>query len=88
MSAEATQNARASENITNTEVQADTVSTHISTEAQKEAAKHSAAAAVASAKSRASARTFGAIAEGISGVAGGGIAAYGRANNLGKYAKP
>ena len=87
MATEATADGRSSNRITSMDTQADVASTGISAAGQKAAADYDAASSAAIASAKASAKTFGAITDGISSLAGGGIAAYGRANSLGKYAK-
>ena len=86
MSSEAQNNARSSQKITNMDAGAETISTGMSTQAQKKAADVSAAAAVAVGQRNANAKIQGALFDGISGIASGGISAIGRANNMGKYA--
>ena len=53
--------------------------------AQGIAADNSAAATRKTAANDASAKVWGAITDGLTGMAGAGIKAYGRANNLGIY---
>ena len=85
-SAAASQGAKSSVRQNEIKAEADTLSKGISTSAQREAADYSAAAAAAIGQAQASATMFKGISDGLSTVASGGIAAYGRANKLGKYA--
>ena len=88
MSAAASQSAQSSKRINDIEAESATISKGISASAQMKAADESAAAAAAIGQAQASATMFAGISDAISSVAGGGIAAYGRANNLGKYKTP
>ena len=87
LAADAEADGRSQTRINNIESEADITSTGLSTEGQRRAADYSAEAARAIGQAQASATQWKGIMDGVSSVAGGGIAAYGRVNNLGKYAE-
>ena len=85
LAADAEADGRSRTRINNIESESAVTSTGVSTEGQKKAADYSADAARAIGQAQASATQWKGIIDGVSTVAGGGIAAYGRVNNLGKY---
>ena len=87
MATDAEADSRSRSRVNNIESESAVEQAGISAKGQMKAADYSAAAAKAVGQAKASATMFSGIADGISSIAGGGIAAYGRANNLGKYAK-
>ena len=88
LAATSSQAARSSVRQNDIAAESDTIAKGISTSAQMKAADESAAAAAAIGQAQASATMFSGIADAIGSVASGGIAAYGRSNNLGRYAAP
>ena len=85
LATDAEADARSSTRINNLESESAVNQSGISSQAQMKAADYSAAAARAVGQAQASATMYKGIADGIGSIASGGIAAYGRANNLGKY---
>lgn len=85
MATDAEADSRSRQRVNNIESEAAVTSKGISTQGQMKAADYSASAAAAIGQAQASAKMYSGLMDGIGSIASGGIAAYGRANNLGKY---
>ena len=78
---------RQARELTNVKAETDSFNSGIAGIAKKRAAKYGADASMAAAKAEASATVSNAVSSTIGDVFSSGIGAYGRANNLGKYAR-